>query len=231
LPTGRNNQIPLGAIDQGDGTSQLDPSGSTNTRWVFGNSTGIIIRICDLSNNCIDGKWLLMSGYVRFSTGFEQPKPSQAELPTSDTLPSVSVKVSQSSPFSGTVNCFEDAITTAGTVAYLCAIPITDAQQFWSGRTKLGGISIVSRVDDDNDNKFKVCRYTRDRAHTAVNTGSPVMTNVDHPRDYLDVNTLLSQQNYLVIRAGDGDTAFECPEDDTSTPFVSGRTWYHQPAD
>jgi hypothetical protein len=47
------------------------------------------------------------------------------------------------------------------------------------------------------------------------------------------VSSALTNQNFLVIRAGRGssehDSPFDCPSDDTSTEFVNGDTRLHQP--
>ncbi|MBK9362618.1 MAG: hypothetical protein IPM99_16590 [Rubrivivax sp.] len=56
------------------------------------------------------------------------------------------------------------------------------------------------------------------------------MTNVEHPLNYLDLTESLINQNFLVIRAGDGATPFDCPADDAATPLINGNTWHHQPA-
>jgi hypothetical protein len=60
-------------------------------------------------------------------------------------------------------------------------------------------------------------------------TPSRILRNADHPLDYDKVTSALTNQNFLVIRAGDGTNAFECPGDDTGTPYVNGNTWRHQP--
>ncbi|MBK7062116.1 MAG: hypothetical protein IPH51_17035 [Rubrivivax sp.] len=56
------------------------------------------------------------------------------------------------------------------------------------------------------------------------------MSNAEHPLDYLDLTQSLANQNFLVIPAGDGTTAFTCPADDTATPLLQGNTWDHQPS-
>ena len=58
----------------------------------------------------------------------------------------------------------------------------------------------------------------------------PAISNAQHPLNYLDVDSGLLNQNFLIIRAGDGTSAFDCPADDASTPFVNGNTWHHQPS-
>jgi hypothetical protein len=76
-------------------------------------------------------------------------------------------------------------------------------------------------VADPAADRFRVCRYTTVRAHTAV----PPLLNEDHPRDYASVTGALINQNFLVLRAGNGASAFGCPEGSS----VTGRTWHHQP--
>jgi hypothetical protein len=79
---------------------------------------------------------------------------------------------------------------------------------------------------------YRVCRYTKYRAHLNIPGVEPAkrIPNADHPLDYLGVDGTLVGQNFLVIRAGDGTTAFDCPADDSTTPLVNGNTWHHQPA-
>ena len=55
------------------------------------------------------------------------------------------------------------------------------------------------------------------------------MTNQDHPLNYASVKVPLINQNYLVIRAGDGASTFACPADNAGTPLVNGNTWLHNP--
>jgi hypothetical protein len=57
-----------------------------------------------------------------------------------------------------------------------------------------------------------------------------MMTNVDHPLDYLNLTESLINQNFLIIRAGDGTTPFDCPADDGGSPLINGNTWHHQPS-
>jgi hypothetical protein len=56
------------------------------------------------------------------------------------------------------------------------------------------------------------------------------MANQDHPSTYAGVKEPLINQNFLVIRAGNGTAAFDCPADDTGTPLINGNTWHHQPS-
>ena len=59
------------------------------------------------------------------------------------------------------------------------------------------------------------------------------MSNEEHPLDYVNVRTSLVNQNFLMIGAGDGTTAFTCPNETDSTgvlEFIDGDTYRHQPA-
>lgn len=225
----RHRAIPPGAVDQQNGTSNFSPPGGDGAYWVFSNTTGLITRICSSSDDCTDTRALFLGGFVRFSTGMTQPTSADAEAPANDPEPDVGVRVNQDSPYNDNFDCYVDATSVPRTVAYYCAVPITDEQQNWSGRSRVTGLDLASGDNDDDDDEFRVCRYTRDLAHTAVGDGSPAMTNEDHPRDYVGVTTPLFNQNFLVIRAGNGSDPFTCPDDNTATPFVFGRTYKHQP--
>lgn len=229
LPQGRHPGVPRGAADLGGGTSKFLPPGGAGQYWIFSNTTGVILERCDASDVCITGKALLLAGFVRFSTGNTQPGSSDAELPASPVVPGLGAYVDQQQPFSQLVDCFVDPSTFAGAVAYYCAVPITDDTPNWDGRSLIAGIALASSDGDADASKYRVCRYTRDLAHTAVGSGTPPMANRDHPRDYVKVDSALTNQNFLVIKAGDDSTAFSCPDDDTSTPFINGRTYKHQP--
>lgn len=229
LPAKRHQGVPRAAIDQGDGSSRFELPGGSGKYWIFNNATGVITQRCLADDTCDNGKALLLAGFVRFATGNTQPSSVDAELPSSPVITGVGVEVVQTSPESQTVGCFEDASSFAGAVAYYCAVPITDDTQNWTGRSRVSGLDLAGSDSDDDDDEFRVCRYTRDLAHTAVGSGSPPMTNKDHPRTYVAVDAALTNQNFLVIRAGDDSDAFTCPDDNSSTPFVSGRTYKHQP--
>ncbi len=91
-----------------------------------------------------------------------------------------------------------------------------------------------------------MCRYTPYRDHRGVGDvvgDDPPMRNDQHPLDYggdqpgdpdagpvEGVSQPLTNQNFLVIRAGKAGVAFDCPDDDALTPLIDGTTWRHQPA-
>ena len=224
LPRGRHAAIPPGATDQGGGTSNFAPPGAGDVSWVFNNVSGFITQRCE-SLVCSTYNARLLSGYVRFSTDASQPTAAMAEAPVSTAF-ALDVNVLQTFPTSATVACYEN--TTSLYVAYYCALPVEELSgNKWSGRSELVVAGISSGIADFDGASYKVCRYTpaRDAQPTA-----PTVSNENHPYNYANVNTALVNQNFLVIRAGNGTTPFSCPVDDTSTPEVNGNTWHHQPA-
>jgi Tfp pilus assembly protein PilV len=231
-PAGRNPAIPLQAVPHGEGTSRFAPPGAGIVSWVFNNSSGHITGLCDnagtLAETCVDFDARLLAGFVRFSTDTVQPLPAATEAPQG-LVEAVEVEVAQTEPaaIAGTVPCFEATLDSA-TRAYYCAVPL-DGAGAWSGRSGLTGLTLAPSVADANDAKFRVCRYTPYRDHRAVGSGSPPMTNADHPLDYVGVSAGLGNQNFFVIRAGFGGTAFNCPEDGPS-PISNTNTWHHQPS-
>lgn len=231
-PQGRHAGVPRQATDNHDGTSTFAPPGLSGVTWTFDNLTGLIQKIC--SPTCTSFRGLLLSGYVRYTdpakavppdpppAGPKQPAGADAELPvaSSSTFGSVGVEVGQTIPFARVETCATE--TFPQYTAYYCAMEITLSTQYWSGRSYLTGLSLAADAADADAAKARVCRYTPSPSHTAA--------NVDHPLDYVNVNVPLINQNFLVIRAGDGTTAFTCPGDDAATPLVNGNTYGHQPA-
>ena len=232
LRGGRHASIPPAALDQGDGTSRFDPPGAGTVSWVFNNTTGYITSIC-VAALCSTVDARLLSGFVAFATGATQPTPAIAESPTSVVMP-VQVELVQTFPTASTVSCFEGIGLT--TVSYYCAVTVDVlAGSQWSGHSQLQLANLASTLADNSSTNYKVCRYTPYRDNRAVGTGSPAMTDDDHPYDYVNVKTALANQNFLVMRAGDGTTAFACPDDNPSPPStlpasVNTNTWHHQPS-
>lgn len=230
-PGGRHPAIPPAAVPQTDGTSLFNPPGAPSTLgWYFNNTTGVITRVCTNvadTSTCTDLTALLLSGFVRFSTGFSQPTPAQAEAPTSATLP-ITVAVEQEQPFSTTVSCFT-SLPDSTAMAYFCVLQVNPpSTPNWTGTTVFGGIPLAGSINDDDDDEFRVCRYSTVRSNSAVVPTD--LKNEQHPLRYVAVNASLTNQNYLVIRAGDDDNPFTCPNDDTATPNVNGATWHQQPS-
>lgn len=224
-PSNRHPDVPRSAVDQGDGSSRFSPPGAGTEVWVFNNTTGLVVKLCSDSATCSDVRGMLLAGFVRFSTGLTQPSASDAESPVSSPV-SLAVSLNQTSPYSTSVNCFEEFGATA--VAYFCLVRVNLVTTTWSGRAELSGLSVAPSIAGALSSQFKVCRYTTVRSNTAVVPTD--MTNVQHPLDYVSVDRSLTNQNYLLIRAGDGSLAYQCPDDNTATPNLNTATWFHQPS-
>lgn len=223
-PFGRNAGIPRDAVDQGDGTSSFEPPNAGTVRWIFNNADGFITQIC-LGTVCTGAKARLVSGFVRFATGIVQPTPAEAENPTGSAVP-LGVEVHRTAPAIDTVVCFTGSFSTF--IPYFCAVPVDTVALTWSGSVDIAGLTLATSIADVNPAAFRVCRYTTFRNNGLVVPND--LKNIDHPLVYVNVLESLSNQNFLVIRAGFGGTAFACPDDNTSTPNIQSSTWHHQPA-
>lgn len=227
-PGGRNIVIPPDAITpQGSTTTPFIPPGGGGITWVFNNETGRIISV-----GTTDVRAVLLTGYIRFATGSAAPTGVESETPPGSAQ-SVGVNVSVTFPplSAGDLQptCYVAPPDTSGAVRYNCAVPIdstvTSVKTFtWSGRSTLDKLPIASSMSDASATAYRVCRYTPDPT-----TDTPSLGNAAHPLDYVSVASGLANQNFLVIRAGDGTTPFSCPTDDTSTDLVDGDTRRHQP--
>jgi prepilin-type N-terminal cleavage/methylation domain-containing protein len=240
LPGGRNPAIPPTAVDNGNGTSTFTPPGSSGVTWTFDNLSGVITtQIC--VPLCTDNTALLLSGFVLFNDqSLAPPTAVQAENPNDDSH-DLQVGVDLTLPAGlPRVNCFTQRFPKY--VAYYCAMPVSPAPTTsptaplrWSGQSTIAGLSgLATNPAETSKNQLRVCRYTPGRNEDANGDGvadgdKPLRGNVDHPRQYSIVTGPLVNQNFLVIRAGDDSLAFDCPGDDTGTPFVNGNTWQHQP--
>jgi Tfp pilus assembly protein PilV len=227
-PGNRHPSVPTWATPQEGGTSKGSPPGAPDgVAWVFNNSTGFITQVCN-AEICSTFNARLLSGFIRFALDANP----NGETPSSPRKEDLEVSVDQTHPLAlagTTVQCYEDTEPT-GYMPYYCAVPL-DTQIAWSGRTRFSGLDIADEIEDDDDDEYKICRYTPYRSHKVVPTE---MRNDEHPLNYVLVEVSLTNQNYLVIRAGqegdDGDVAIACPDDDTDTPLIDGTTWHHQPA-
>jgi len=244
LPGGRNVGIPSAAVDQNDGTSQFTPPGGGGVTWTFDNTTGVITNVCDSSGTCTAGSFLLLGGFVQFATTVTSPsgpQPSDAEAPPGPAIsppaPAAAaigavtgVHVDLTSPASTTVNCFVQTSSTY--ITYYCAVPTTGSTPAWSGTSTLdlatGAIAGTSGPSSRSANRIRICRYTPVNSDTPTDS-SGQLVNAWHPLNYAGVTTALLNQNFLVIRAGNGTTSYACPADDTSTPYINGNTKQHQP--
>lgn len=224
-PARRHPAIPPTAVDQGDGTSKFELPGGQEA-WVFNNVNADITQVCtgEALANCIDVDRRLLAGYVRFATDAAPPTAWHALYPPG-TETDVALTVSLTAPTTPAATCFDER-RSSRTRAYYCAVPVTEAG-VWSGRSLIQGLPLADSAADANGWALRVCRYTPYRdTHPTV---PDQMTNEQHPLDYVDVAGPLVNQNFLVIRAGNGSSPYGCPGD-VSNDLVNTNTWHHQPA-
>jgi len=222
---GRHPAVPVQANDIEGGRSVFPPPGGGTLTWTFDNYSGLIVRVCASPDACEDVTLLPVSGFVRFATGAVQPSATDAESPPGSRV-ALDVVIAQSAPSAADVSCFEEFVDPEA-IAYYCAVPTAGSVPTqWSGRARLAGTTFAPLVAASlavvDSAAYKVCRYTPE------NTDTPTRGNIDQPLDYLNVREPLAQQNFLVIRAGNGTVPFSCPVDDAATP-VNSNTRAHQP--
>lgn len=261
-PLGRNPAIPVQAKDLGNGKSGFKPAGdSSPVVWVFDNLTGVIVGVCntvttgqdqltgaDVSACSNNSNGLPLSGFVRFFTDLTQPTAANSENPTSLALNlAVTLTLSSTGHASPDHLCYANAPatppTTQRSVRYFCAIFFnTGVVPVWSGISTLTPLAfsgdvawlIADNAADARASRYRVCRYT-----PATSDTQPIPNQL-HPRNYTNVTAVeqLTNQNFLLIRAGDGPdggggTAFTCPTDVPADPangdFVNSNTLPHQP--
>ncbi|MBE0547932.1 MAG: prepilin-type N-terminal cleavage/methylation domain-containing protein [Rubrivivax sp.] len=226
-PQGRKRGIPVLAKDLGDGTSGFKPPGAAaNVAWRFNDVSGLI-TLCttsaastaDLTTGnivCGGSTAMLLSGFLRYSTQANPaPSANDAANPPSPALsqpPLPSVDYIDSNGLSGNMSCVwqNTTIGATGYTSYFCAVPVVivnpELPPSWSGTLRFADnppTALAATLSENSAALYKVCRYHANAAY--ANIGGP-QTN----------------QNYLVIRAGNPATAetFTCP---TST-------FAHQPS-
>ena len=212
-PKDRDLNVPVPAVDLGDGTSAFTPPGAAaDLRLVFNNTTGLLTKRCTGSDSdpatwtCENIDGYLVSGYVGFGAKAVVGPGSAINLNFTLTEGTQS-------------GCYDDSGATtptyAGYITYTCVIIGSDhdsdaaTRSRWSGRSDLAGLTIGSTKDDS-----KVCRYSADY------NGNGVIDNSEHPASYDQVTESLENQNFLVVAGNDA-----CP-----TGTLLETTVQHQPA-
>jgi Tfp pilus assembly protein PilV len=210
--------------------------------------TGADVASC--SNNA---NGLPLSGFVRFATDMvdsitglpRQPTAADAQNPPSTALNlAIALALTSTGHASPDHACFADApltLTTRTVVRYFCAVFFQPGTvPLWSGISTLVPLAFIGPgeiawqiADDAADarlTRLRVCRYT------PATSDAQSIPNRLHPRQYANVKALepLSDQNFLVIRAGNDTLAFGCPTDVPVDPasgnLINSNTLVHQPA-
>lgn len=224
-PKNRNLDIPIFAIDLGNGKSAV--SFESDKFVLLGNISGEAVQVCtpaleddsttaeivstltdSETSNCVTINGFLVSGYVARDSSVSN---------TEWTAISTGLGIDHSGIFrnaagSTTIICrFGNAIdqnsgeTIANYKYYLCVIPLTSPSTAltvngpynWSGTILLAGPSLWHGAN----NQYFVCRYQ----YTANNfLTDPNQQNI---QPYVEVNKSIDQQNYLIATTGNATSS------------------------
>jgi len=236
---GRNGAIPPAAVPLGESpNSAFRPPQATGGTvvWRFDNTTALIATCTSTETSTANltlanvtgcsGRSQLLTGFVRFATDTAPATAADAFAPMSASFP-VGVRVIQSFPTGNpdTV-CYTEQASTF--IRYFCAVPVSSNpgnSPIWSGRAVLDSSALLTAADTETSASLRrVCRYTRYRDDRAVGTASNQMRNDEHPLNYSGVGVALTNQNFLLIQAGNGAVPYLCPEN-TAQPVYN--TWQH----
>ena len=236
-PTGRNRNIPAAAVQIEGGKSAFKPpqAASGTVVWVFDNLSGLISTCAqiDLAQPLVAvniggcaGQAQLVQGFVNFANPAILASATEAVAPTGPAF-AVTVQVIRTAPAALIVGpgsgCFTSSpVISQPYVEYFCAVPAVGpavgASPQWSGYSivtseSLPAVSVVGGLS--------TCRYTSVRSDTP----DPPIANVRHPRAYVNSNSALLNQNFLVARVVNNDDR-DCPG---GAPLPIGQTTFPQP--
>jgi len=186
-PRNRSMNIPVPAVDLGDGRS-LSTFG--NFAVIFSNDSGYVVQRCDGTatasslDSCVDYEAYILAGYVsKTMNSF----PTNLNISTSGITgfdPSRSIECSFA-----TATDQNTSATLSDYKYYLCVVPVT-ADGTWSGRVNLAGMA--------SGTNYLVCRM-----EYPPSSGSSA--NARNVQPYVTVNDSLDNQNYIVT------TSNSCP--------------------
>ena len=227
-PRGRQQGIPAGAValyGQPGRSGFVPPGqpipgpGGARVAWVFNNSTGVI-TLCSTtfvtstelqgSGNapaCGTSQALLLTGSVRYTGADLSTLPQSVVDPDGVGFPPFGVLATQTFPggSSTIADCYLDDAVSDSQRSYFCAMRISPAFPDWNGGLAFTApLAISSNLSDSSPSRYKICRY-----HALAT--------------YANITSTLPNQNYVIIKAGNGSSVFECP------PSTTPRTWAHQP--
>jgi len=192
-PKNRDLNVPVPAIDLGNGTSAFTPPGAATTlKFVFDNVTGVITKRCNGSGSdyaswsCTDVNAYLVSGFISIDNFANATLTSPIDI--AFTLSQGALEA-----------CYDDSAastkTYAGVITYTCVIVgsdhdgVTTTRPRWSGVSTLAGIAINTSSSGN-----KICRYSADY------DASGTVDNGEHPAAYTNVIESLENQNFLIVR-------------------------------
>jgi Tfp pilus assembly protein PilV len=239
-PKDRNLDIPIKAIDLGNGESALK-FGTSGQYVVFGNISGDVVKICTptIENTPTDAQVVAalaasgtngcesVTGYI--ITGYIA---KDSSVPASDWTAlqgSLGVDMSGITRVNAparTVSChIEDAVDQTTNVAianyksYLCVIPLTapspalteHTPYYWQGKVRVAGPASWRGATSS----FYVCQFDYSANRSLMNPAN---------REYYPMNKSIDQQNFLIAATGNSNTSSTpaCPGFMTATGVSTG---------
>ena len=182
-PKNRDINIPIPAIDLGNGTSSYQFSNTYAV--VFSNINGSVVETCNPGKTvlvladlgtCVTFTGYILAGYINTTV---------TTVPTGVNTSGLSLNSPHATQ---TINCqFGNATdqnngaTIANYKYYLCVIPLS-GNLLWSGTFRLGGVPTTG--------SYVVCRFQY--------TQTAVTANERNSQPYLNVDTSMDEQNYLI---------------------------------
>ena len=187
-PKNRNLNIPVPALDLGNGNSVVQLSSIFAV--VFSNESGYVVKTCnfvvgnasDLAG-CTTAAAYIVAGYISLGGAATFP----AGLGINGDLVSASTGLSCS--VSNAVDQTSGA-TITGYKYYLCVVSVATAGAAWAGPLRLAGMA--------SGTGYQVCRFQ-------YPTAAGVSANARNVQPYVSVAESLDQQNYVLT------TANSCP--------------------
>jgi Tfp pilus assembly protein PilV len=233
-PKNRNLDIPLPAIDLGNGESAVK-FGTLGQYVLFGNISGDVVKICtptlndtptdaeitaaltsaDTSiNNCTQITGYIVAGYVARDSSVSNTDWNAIEsglgIDTSDITRNAEGNTGITCQFGNAVNQSTGAII-ANYKYYLCVVPLAapNSPPSTNGPYNWSGTIHIAGPSawHTSGNKYYVCRYQ----YAATNSLTDV--NQQNVQPYVEVNKSIDQQNYLVATTSNATstTAPACP--------------------
>jgi len=196
-PMGRSANIPVVAVDRGDGSSAYRPPTARGQTivWVFDNLSGVVTSVCNYAgtdlesfdtSSCLTKRSFVLTGYVRFSLGATP----DALNPTDQQIDLKMLAHGTSGYAEG--ECFVDDVQSPKLTytPYACRVDAAGDGK-WSGNTVLVYPLDLSLYD--------VCRYSTGMAYDPLQEAA---YNLDHPAQYVHLTRSLASQNFLVVTQG-----------------------------
>lgn len=194
-PKNRNLNIPVPAVDLGNGQSVVQITSTFAV--VFSNDSGYVVLTCnktittveDLQTGCTQSNAYIIAGYISLSG--TSSFPTGLLLSTAEISGSTGVTCSLANALDQ-----NDGTAIAGYKYYLCVISVPSEGAAWGGTVRLGGLGLSA-----GPTNYLVCRFQ----YAAAGSSPSKANNPKNVQPYTEVAESLDNQNYVIT------TATACP--------------------